>query len=103
MKTITKLRLLIIVLAILTPVGLMLPEYFKAGGAWGEWGSDEIKELIGYIPRGLAKLSALWSAPIPDYSFKGCGGNIGYILSAIIGIMITVGIVYLAGKILGRK
>ena len=70
MKTIRKLWLFIAVLIILTPIGLIIPEHFKAGSAWGEWGAEEIQKFIGYVPNGLEKLSSLWNAPIPDYAFK---------------------------------
>lgn len=99
MKTITKLWLLIAVLAILTPIGLIIPEYFKAGSAWGEWGADEIKKLIGYVPKGLEKLSDTWIAAIPDYGTS----KILYIVSAILGIIIVMGLTFLVGKYLGKK
>lgn len=109
MKTITKLWILIIILAILVPIGLILPEYFKAGAAWGEWSPEEIKALIGYMPKGLERLSSFWHAPIPDYAFKGWEGrsigplSLAYVISAITGIAVTIGIVFLIGKILGKK
>jgi len=71
MKIISKLWIFIGVLIALSPLGLLLPEHFKAGSAWGEWGTDEMQELVGYIPKGLERLSSIWSAPIPDYAFKG--------------------------------
>ena len=40
MRTTSKLWLGVIILAFLSPLGLLLPEYFKAGDAWGEWGAD---------------------------------------------------------------
>lgn len=94
---------------ILSPLGLLLPEHFKAGDAWGEWGTETIKELLGYIPQGLAKFSRLWSAPIPDYAFKGWEEkglahlSFAYIISAIIGIVLTVLLVLLIGKFLAKK
>ena len=61
------------VLIILTPLGLILPDYFKAGDAWGEWEADTIQKLVGYVPQGIEKLSVLWkkNALLPDYCFKG--------------------------------
>lgn len=109
MKIITKFWIGLILLIALSPLGLLLPERFKAGAAWGEWGIDEIKELVGYIPSGLEKLSSLWSAPIPDYAFKGweekgLGSlSVAYIASAVIGILVTVGVVLLIGKLLSKK
>ena len=108
MKTIMKLWMLIILLIVITPLGLVIPERFKAGAAWGEWGSNEVRNLIGYIPRGLNKLASLWNAPMPDYTFKNWAGkgiqelSISYIISAIAGILIIAGIVYLIGKFLSK-
>jgi hypothetical protein len=109
MKITTKLWIGIAVLIILSPLGLILPEYFKAGAAWGEWGVDRIKEMAGFVPQGLEKLAGLWKAPIPDYAFKGCqDGNLArlslsYIISAIIGTALTVILILLLGKFLAKK
>jgi len=109
MKLITKLWIGLGVLIILSPLGLLFPEYFKATTAWGEWGVDEVQKLVGYIPSGLEKLSSIWSAPIPDYAFKGweekgLGSlSLAYIISAILGIGLVVLIVLLLGKFLTRK
>jgi cobalt/nickel transport protein len=109
MKTITKLWILIVILAILSPIGLLLPEHFKAGAAWGEWGPDEIKELVGYIPKGLEKLASFWTAPIPDYAFKGWEEkglrhlSLAYIISAVAGIAIVIALIYLMGKLISKK
>ena len=109
MKTTAKLWIGLAVLIILSPLGLLLPEHFKAGAAWGEWGVDEMQKLIGYVPRGLEKLSSLWSAPIPDYAFKGWEDkglghlSFAYIISAGLGILVVVTLVWLITKILIRK
>lgn len=109
MKLITKLWIGMAVLIVLSPLGLLLPEHFKAGDAWGEWGTDTIKELVGYIPQGLEKLSSLWSAPIPDYAFKGWEEkgiphlSFAYIISAVLGIAIITVTVFLLGKFISNK
>lgn len=109
MKTITKLWLLIIILIILAPIGLMLPEYFKAGAAWGEWGIDEIRQLAGYIPRGLERIASLWNAPMPDYAFKNWDKkplpamSLAYIISAVAGILVIVIVMLAIGKFLAKK
>lgn len=103
------------ILVLLSPVGLVLPELLKAGGAWGEWGVEEIagwmqKEgLPGFIPEGLRRLSEIWSAPFPDYAFKGWGDGLwaylSYILTGIIGAAAVVIVTFLIfkGKTPGRK
>lgn len=95
------------ILVLLTPIGLILPELFEAGGAWGEWGSDEIKNIAGYVPNELKRISELWSAPIPDYAFKGWDKGvksyISYVGSGLIGVAIVIAVSYVFGKILRRK
>ena len=113
MKIISKLWILIGVLIVLSPLGLLLglvlPEQFKAGAAWGEWGADKMRQLVGYIPKGLEKLSSIWNAPITDYAFKGWENkslqalSLAYIVSALIGVLAVVCVVLLIAKILRKK
>lgn len=109
MKTITKLWILIIILAVLSPIGLMAPEHFKAGAAWGEWGPVEIKEMVGYIPKGLERLASFWTSPMPDYAFAGWEGkplrhmSLAYIISAVAGIAIVVALICVIGNFLTKK
>jgi cobalt/nickel transport protein len=109
MKLITKFWVAIAVLITLSPLGLFLPDHFKAGAAWGEWGADEVQKLVGYVPKGLEKLSSLWSAPIPDYAFKGWEEkglsylSIAYIASAVIGILTCIAAAFLLAKFLSWK
>ena len=109
MKITTKLLIGIAALIALSPLGLILPERFKAGSAWGEWGAGEMQKLVGYIPQGLEKLSSLWNAPMPDYAFKGWekGGrphlSFAYMISAIAGIGIIILIVIGLGKLFTKK
>lgn len=109
MKTTTKLLIGLAILAALSPLGLILPEYFKAGVAWGEWGVDEMQKLAGYIPQGLERLASFWNAPIPDYAFKGWGEkglthlSLGYLVSAVVGIGVIAIIMLLIGKLLAKK
>lgn len=108
MKITTKFWIGIVVLIVLSPLGLILPQHFKAGSAWGEWGADEMQELVGYIPENLEKLSSLWNAVLPDYAFRGWEEkglmhlSFAYIASAVIGILITVIVTLLLGKILAK-
>jgi len=109
MKTITKLWIGIGIMILLSPLGLLLPEHFKASDAWGEWGADAFSGMVGYVPRGLERFASLWSAPLPDYAFKDWEGkgladlSFAYIISAILGIAITVIVVLLLGKLLTKK
>ncbi|MBQ1386944.1 MAG: cobalt transporter CbiM [Erysipelotrichales bacterium] len=81
---------LVAVLIAATPLGLL-----ATGTAWGEWGADEIAEVIqngtalGYTPSGLANG---WSLEVlmPDYTLEGMGEVAAYILSAVIGVALLV-------------
>ncbi|MDO8525140.1 MAG: PDGLE domain-containing protein [Candidatus Omnitrophota bacterium] len=92
MKVAAKLWIGLGILVILSPVGLILPEHFKAGPPWGEQGGANI-----------------WNAPIPDYAFKGWEEkglphlSLAYIISAAAGIIITVLLVMGIGKLLTKK
>lgn len=96
------------VLALLTPLGLMIPAFFGAGGAWGEWGLDEIEKIAGFLPEGMKHLADTWNSPLPDYAVPGQGRglaseSLGYVLTAIIGVAVTAGAGYLLAKVLSRK
>ena len=73
-------------LAVASPLGLLAP-----GTAWGEWGIEELAKLgLQSIPAGLEKLSGLWGAPMADYDLPALGNaNLGYILSAMLGIILV--------------
>ncbi len=108
MNTTKKLWIGIGILALLVPLGLIIPKYFGAGGAWGEWGLDEIEEMFGFVPEGMKRLAETWKAPMTNYTVPGQGrgfvsGGLGYILAGIIGIAATVGVVYLIAKLLVRR
>jgi hypothetical protein len=86
-----KLWIGLLIMALMTPLGILLPKIFKAEEAWGEWGADQVEKLIGYVPEGLKKLADLWRAPLPDYSFGGDDSSLAfqvlsYIISGLIGM-----------------
>ena len=65
MKTVKKVWIGIAVLALLSPLGLILPAAFNAGGAWGEWSAEELRKLIGYVPAGFERLSRYLEGSAP--------------------------------------
>lgn len=75
-----------------------------SGTAWGEWGAEELKEQLGFVPKGLEKLSLSYQgSPLPDYAICGLDGSFlqqaaGYILCAVIGILLVGSLCYLFGK-----
>jgi cobalt/nickel transport system permease protein len=86
-------------LVILSPLGLL-----AKGTAWGEWSTEELSKLLGFIPSGLGRLSESWShAPFPDYSLHGF--DQGFWSSAgiyILCALIAVGLIFLLTYLLGR-
>jgi cobalt/nickel transport protein len=107
--TIKKLWIGLIVLALISPIGIILPDMLKAGSAWGEWGSDEIQQMVGFVPQGMKKTADVWSAPMPDYSFKGWEGkglgmqSVAYVVSAGVGIGMIGLVTFLFGKMTAKK
>ena len=92
----------LILLIILAPLGLL-----AVGETFGEWGAEEIKEKLGFVPPGLERLSGLWSAPLPDYAFSGGDESMtfaaaAYILSAVIGVVVCGDLLYFIGKKVAR-
>lgn len=99
-----KLWLGLCIMAGLTPLGLILPELFNAGDAWGEWGTKTLENLLGYIPEGLKRTAEIWRAPFPDYNFSSEEDTLAkraifYLISGIIGLVVVGGVVYLISKI----
>ncbi|VAW37266.1 hypothetical protein MNBD_DELTA03-1538 [hydrothermal vent metagenome] len=98
MKGIKKLWIGLGLLALISPLGLL-----ATNTAWGEWGSDELTKLLGYVPAGMVKFSDIWKAPFADYSIPQAGDKPGYIISALIGMGLIVIITWLLGHILAQK
>ena len=109
MKTVNKLWIALGVMVVLSPLGLILPDHFKAGSAWGEWGGDEMKKMVGYVPEGMKKLSEVWNAPLRDYAFQGWGEkglthlSAAYIFSGLLGAGLVVLLTWWLGKKLSKK
>ena len=84
--------------ALLTPIGLL-----ASGTAWGEWGGEDLQEMLGFVPQGLERLGSIWRAPIPDYSFPGIGPVPGYIASALVAVGAFALISFLVLRLSRRK
>ena len=101
-------------LMLLTPLGIL-----AAGTAWGEWSardyaSPEMRQKIASAsanvappvvqPHGLEKLSALWSAPFPQYAPPFVRHPaFGYVMSAIFGSGLIVGCFGLISWIFAKR
>lgn len=108
MTTAKKLWLGIGILVLLTPLGLIIPALFGAGGTWGEWGPDEIERIVGFVPEGMKRLAERWRSPLPAYAVPGqvrspFGEGLGYIITAVIGVAATAGAGYLLARYFSRK
>ncbi len=104
-----RLWMALLLLALLSPLGLYLPSLLRAGSAWGEWGADEVRQMIGYVPAGMARAADIWKAPLARYALPGAAGAssvwlaVGYLVSALVGIGLCGGGVYLlAAWLMGR-
>ncbi len=88
----------IIVLVILSPLGIL-----ASGAPWGEFSPEEIKEAIGYIPEGIARATGPGLHILPDYTLPGWDKTLfqsaaGYIISAVVGLILIFIAVYLFNK-----
>ena len=90
----------LLVLIVASPLGLLAP-----GTAWGEWGTQQLRERgLATIPAGLEQLSGLWGAPLAGYRLRSLGNaSLGYILSAVLGILVIAIVVWLFSLLLTRE
>jgi len=82
-------------LVMLTPLGLI-----SAFPAWGEWGTEELARVVGFVPSGMAALAGAWKGVAPGYG--GPGGALYYVLSAAAGTAAVISVVYAWGLIWRR-
>jgi len=101
------------VLAIFTPLGIL-----ASGSAWGEWSVSDFlhpgtRQQIANAsagqappskpPAGLQRLAPLWTAPFSRYAPPFLKNSaLGYMLSALIGMTLSIVIGLLAGTLLRR-
>ena len=94
---------------LLTPLGIV-----ASGAAWGEWAPNDFANSVGRTqiaaasgqalppvaaPAGLARLAQVWTAPMPSYAphfIKSAA--FGYLLSAMFGVGLIVGVVWLSQR-----
>ncbi|MGE5308672.1 MAG: hypothetical protein ACM3OC_06285 [Deltaproteobacteria bacterium] len=84
-KGVRQLWTIVIILALLSPLGVILPGLLKSGGAWGEDNSR-----------------AFWRAPFQDYAV-GEGNWCQYFFFTLIGAAAAAGIAFIFLKMIGRK
>lgn len=99
----------VLAMALMSPLGLYLPEWLQAGAAWGEWSLEEVKRMVGYAPSGMERLGDLWKAPIPDYALRGQEAaplshrSLSHILSALLGIGLCGGTAFVVTRWLTKR
>lgn len=102
MKAHWKLWLALGILLLLTPLGLL-----AKGTAWGEWGVEELRRMLGWVPKGMEGLSALWKAKLSGYNLPGWEdpwlARLGYLISALLGVGVVVGLAFILGWLLSLK
>jgi predicted PurR-regulated permease PerM len=103
-----KILVILLLLCLITPTGILLPMFFNTGNAWGEWSAQTLKDLVGYVPKGLARYSDLWEAPIPGYSIASGGSSVVhqsgfYIVSGILGATVTYVVMLIISKLIVRS
>lgn len=110
MRPYGKVLAALVVVAVVTPVGLYLPEIMKAGSSWGEWSLREIRSMIGYTPAGMQKTADTWKAPMPGYAPPGQEQaplprrSAYYVFSALAGLLLCGAAGWLvARRLAGRK
>jgi len=109
MRSVTgKLVIGLAILVVLVPLGVIAPRFFNAGEAWGEWGTETLEKLVGYVPAGLKWTADLWRAPVPDYGLGPETASIAaksahYVLASLIGVALAVCIMYVLSKVVIRK
>jgi cobalt/nickel transport system permease protein len=101
-------------LLLLTPLGIL-----AAGTAWGEWAARDFSDaqmrqriaiassntaLPSQPPRGLERLSSVWSAPFPQYAPPFVRRPVfGYLLSAMFGSGLVIMLTLLLGWMAGTR
>ena len=103
-----RILIILLLLCLITPVGILLPMFFNAGAAWGEWSARTVKDLIGYVPEGLARYSETWKAPISNYTLNAGDRSVVhqsgfYIFSGIMGATMAYVVMLILSKFMIRN
>jgi len=93
-----RFMLLIVIMAVLSPLGLI-----AEGTAWGEWGTEELQEMLGFVPQGVHSAGIWWKAVMPDYTIEALGQDfpasaLAYIIAAVVGSAVSYALIMMLGK-----
>jgi cobalt/nickel transport system permease protein len=114
LPTARRLWLAMAALLILTPIGIL-----AVGGAWGEWSARDFsdpqvrREIAAAsrnqapppaAPRGLERLSSIWTAPLSRYAPSFIrGASFGYVVSAMVGVGLIIVVALLLNWLLALR
>jgi len=114
LPTARKLWIALAALLILTPLGIL-----AVGSAWGEWSAQDFsdpqtrRQIANAsrqlapppaAPRGLERLSAIWTAPMSRYAPSFIrGASFGYVVSAMVGVGLIIALALLLNWLLGLR
>jgi cobalt/nickel transport system permease protein len=114
LPTARKLWLGLALLLILTPLGIL-----AVGSAWGEWSAQELADPQvrpqiaaasgnqlppGRVPRGLQRLSTIWTAPLSRYAPAFIRSpSFGYLVSGMLGVGLIIASGLLVTWLLGKS
>ena len=114
LPTARKLWLALAALLILTPLGIL-----AVGSAWGEWSARDfsdphVRRAIAAAsgnqappsaaPRGLERLSSIWTAPLSGYApYFIRSASFGYLVSAMLGVGLIIGVALLVNLLLALR
>jgi len=80
-----------------TPIGLI-----ASGTAWGEWDSEHINRVLGYVPSGM-KDGINFNSIMPDYRMPWISSeSLGYVLSAFLGLLLILVVFRLIKTLMSR-
>ncbi|MBI3267487.1 MAG: cobalt transporter CbiM [Planctomycetes bacterium] len=99
-------------LALLTPLGLLLPALTGAGGAFGEASPADLRNpavagpsAVASVPPGMERLHGKWTGPLPNYGLPNqavaaswFGKSAAYVLAAFVGIAAVALVVFVLGR-----
>lgn len=98
-----RLAIVALILLLLTPLGILVPQWFGAGSAWAEWGTDELKIMFGYAPHRIAAGSETWHAPVPDYALPGHEATpLSIVYIGLAGALATIAVGLIIGRLISR-
>ncbi|MCM2358536.1 MAG: cobalt transporter CbiM [Geobacteraceae bacterium] len=102
--TLQRLRSGLGVLALLSPLGVIVPWLAGAGTTWGEWGAAELGGLTGFVPEGVERLGRVWRAPLGDFLLADPdrGGVVLASLASLLAAALGIALLVICARVCGR-